>query len=483
MSGACANTRVRALFFPARNPFKSGARGPIYIAMDAQQHITGQTILAERWITTQPTNGGDAARVADAVAARTYTIGDKIASGTFCSVYECAPCDSPTEHHSDCAVVKIFGSARQFRRTIFAMRALDRTLATTAGARDYVERVDGFGSAIAHSTLRAAHALETIPFVIMPRYEMRLKDFIREHVAQFDAGLPALATLTIAKNLFLALDALQAAGIVHGDIKPGNIMIRAAPAFDAKTVTSLDTILCDFGSARELARADLLQPACVGTIPFIAPEILIGRPYSHGADIWSAMATIFSIITGDNLFDVYGEDGADYGFDLTGLAVASDASSREASPSLAHDSRSADSDSCCADTESRGDDVADDIDFPMFYAHVVLMWRVIGKPPEIFCGDHRAREFYHNGVPRYHRALESGTITQFMSANYHNINRNQMTQIEEFLRLGLQYMDADREHARTILAHQFLDPVFARARATSATPAPSHPRAGKKRKT
>ena len=415
-----------------------------------------------------------------------YRVGNLLAKGTFCSVYECAinggaHNDPPTPRtekqpmetdgacslvsnpsgHDFAPIIKVFDNTRQFRRTVMSLHALDGYCRNEGRDehRKHIEEIIDIGSFTLFDAV--AQSFSTLPYVIMPRYEVRLKDYLSTHVTEFGAGLPALVTLTIAKQLFEALDCLQNSGVVHGDIKPGNIMIRGVPAFDSFNVKSFDIVLCDFGSSHLVDPAtQKCAPACIGTTSFIAPEIMLGLPYSSASDVWSAMVTIFTIITGDTLFDIYNEDELDYGIDMNGISVAdpseTEKNSHSCCPSSADDESMA--------TESRSDisqsdgsrDVADDIDFPTFYSHIVLMYRLLGKPPESFC--ELAPIYYNNGVPRYTPAITPGSILLFFGSNYLNLNRRQMLQIEEFLRLGLQYMESDRSSASAILAHPFLHP-------------------------
>lgn len=401
-------------------------------------------------------------------------IGDRLAVGTFCNIYECKPLhsqsqtqtiDAPAASSSAPApdsdlrfIIKVFRNIRQFRRTVRAAAAIDKiTSAPENAARQNIEQVLGMNSIT--RILPETNTFMSVPYVIMPQYDMRLKDYLKKHVAECEAGLPALATLTVAQQLFQALDYLERAGVVHGDIKPGNILLRGQPVFNDQSVTHFDTLLCDFGSARIVdAQTHTCGPACVGTDGFIAPEVMLGCEYSFGADIWSAMVTIFYVITGDYLFDILDETDLEYGFNTAGILIRN-AMGDESSDSIpshmdADDGRddiSGDDD--MGETEEAGSYEISDIDFPTMYAHIVLMYRLLGKPPEAFCSI--AEKYYHNGMPRYSQSIVPGTILQFFSTNYHNLNRNTMQHIEEFLLLGLQYMASDRNSARVILAHKF----------------------------
>ncbi|HMQ08661.1 MAG TPA: protein kinase [Saprospiraceae bacterium] len=94
----------------------------------------------------------------------------------------------------------------------------------------------------------------------------------------------------IKKYFYQTLQALSAAhnaGITHGDIKPGNIMI-----------TKDDQVkILDFGVARIQQNKNYTQHNA-GTIAYMSPERIAGGSSSKSSDIWSLGATFFEGITG-----------------------------------------------------------------------------------------------------------------------------------------------------------------------------------------
>jgi serine/threonine protein kinase len=82
-------------------------------------------------------------------------------------------------------------------------------------------------------------------------------------------------------------------GVIHRDIKPENILIA-----DLK---KLRIVIADLGLAcRE--EDDLEKINKCGTPGYVAPEVLNGNAFSTKADIFSAGALFYNLITGLNLF-------------------------------------------------------------------------------------------------------------------------------------------------------------------------------------
>jgi len=97
---------------------------------------------------------------------------------------------------------------------------------------------------------------------------------------------PALQRL--ACGLALAMCAVHAAGVVHRDLKPGNVMMVGG-----------DPVVIDFGIAQVGDTTRLTQTGMfVGTPGYLAPEVIEGRPSSVSSDVHSWGATVAFAATG-----------------------------------------------------------------------------------------------------------------------------------------------------------------------------------------
>jgi serine/threonine protein kinase len=97
------------------------------------------------------------------------------------------------------------------------------------------------------------------------------------------------ATVNVARGLASGLDALHGAGIVHRDIKASNIIIDREGA----------ALLTDFGLAKGRAYTVLTRPGQVmGTLDYLAPELIRGRPAQPASDVYALGCTVFECVTG-----------------------------------------------------------------------------------------------------------------------------------------------------------------------------------------
>ena len=117
-----------------------------------------------------------------------------------------------------------------------------------------------------------------------------LADLVRDH-----GPMPPDEAAAILAQAAEALSAAHAAGVVHRDVKPSNILVDAQG--HAK--------LSDFGIARAAADATLTQTGMVtGSPAYLAPEVASGQQATPASDVWSLGATLFHTLSGRPPYEV-----------------------------------------------------------------------------------------------------------------------------------------------------------------------------------
>ncbi|HEX5762145.1 MAG TPA: serine/threonine-protein kinase [Solirubrobacterales bacterium] len=102
------------------------------------------------------------------------------------------------------------------------------------------------------------------------------------------------AAVRIVCQVASGLDAIHAAGLVHRDVKPANVLLSGATEQDHAYIT-------DFGVARNVAtQSGLTQTGrFVGTLDYVAPEQVSGGQVDARADVYALGCLLFKLLTGE----------------------------------------------------------------------------------------------------------------------------------------------------------------------------------------
>ena len=174
--------------------------------------------------------------------------------------------------------------------------------------KDSKEATERFSrEAAAAAQVKSPHVVQTfdhgfttdgIPYIVMELLEGRdLGAYLdQEHRA------PAKVVIEIVAQLARALDRAHERGIVHRDIKPGNIFLCDAGRGEVFVK------LLDFGIAKgvEMPTLDSATKtgAMIGSPFYMSPEQILGtKNVDHRSDLWSVGVVVFEALTGKKPFD------------------------------------------------------------------------------------------------------------------------------------------------------------------------------------
>lgn len=144
------------------------------------------------------------------------------------------------------------------------------------------------------------------PYLIM---EYVAGPSLRAVIDHYRANFPIQAATTILRGILHALSAAHAAGMVHRDIKPPNILLDI-PAEKLNSITEQDVKVTDFGLGRvggELAQS-MLQSGSIlteegrsisGTLAYMSPEQREGADIDARTDLYACGIVLYEMLTGE----------------------------------------------------------------------------------------------------------------------------------------------------------------------------------------
>ena len=188
-----------------------------------------------------------------------------------------------------------------------AVKVLPSHLSESAEARARFEREARVISGLNHPHICVLHDLgreNGIDYLVMELVE---GETLAERIAR--GPMPTAEVQRLGAEIADALDRAHRAGVVHRDLKPGNVMLSKSGAK-----------LMDFGLARESRRGGVLNTAAsgpgavsqsptvatpltgagafVGTSQYMAPEQLEGREADARSDLWAMGCVLYEMATG-----------------------------------------------------------------------------------------------------------------------------------------------------------------------------------------
>ena len=230
------------------------------------------------------------------------------------------------EHHADGSVWELGHGAMGITYRAID-KALDRPVALkiintergshSAEARERFMREARAAAALRHPNVATAYQFGVREQTGQFFYAMELVEgeTLEDRVRRL-GPLDVVTTIDIALQVTAALEAAEDRGLVHRDLKPGNLMLVETGddkggmdrrARGARPATQSPTVkVIDFGVAKAVAEKTnamaLTHGGFIGTPAFASPEQFTNAPVDVRSDIYSLGATLWFLLTGHMLF-------------------------------------------------------------------------------------------------------------------------------------------------------------------------------------
>lgn len=185
--------------------------------------------------------------------------------------------------------VKVFKAFDQQRQQMVIVKALTDEAAPSR-VREQLLAESSLSQRLSHPNLRRVYDAgmrDDRPYLILEYVEGGTLAELTTSAGR--DGLPFEVCVWITKEVARALQALHGQGILHRDIKPGNIFWSVAGEIK----------LGDLGLAVELDEA---HQNLAGTIMYFPPEIILGKTASEAGDMFSLGAVLYEMLTGEPPF-------------------------------------------------------------------------------------------------------------------------------------------------------------------------------------
>jgi eukaryotic-like serine/threonine-protein kinase len=172
-----------------------------------------------------------------------------------------------------------------------AIKLFSPALAAGEGRERFIKEARVVGQ-ISHPSIIALHDMgvdeaSSTPYLVMEFVEGQPLERLLDR-----GSIPFPRACAWVADVAVALGVAHRKGIIHGDVKPANILIS-----DEGRVK-----LTDFGMARVASR-DGKDTPLLGTPAYWCPEQILGKPQDARSDIFSLGVVLYEMITGNRPFD------------------------------------------------------------------------------------------------------------------------------------------------------------------------------------
>jgi serine/threonine protein kinase len=186
----------------------------------------------------------------------------------------------------------VFRAVRETDQTTVALKVLRKELSS-----DDTYRKRFIHEARAARSVESKHLAPILDAGEIDGYHYLAVGYVQGHSLSHEierrGPLPLDRVPRLVAQVASGLDSIHAAGLVHRDVKPSNIMLDEDGS----------AVLTDFGLAKGRGYTVLTKPGQVmGTVDYLAPELIKGAPASPASDIYGLGCTVFECIAGDPPF-------------------------------------------------------------------------------------------------------------------------------------------------------------------------------------
>jgi serine/threonine protein kinase len=210
-----------------------------------------------------------------------------------------------------CLGTGTFGEVWQARHHIWETDRVAIKLPTEPEYVRYLQREGVVVHGLRHPNIVRVLGLDPYadtPYLIM---ELVKGPSLRDVIAEHPNGLPVDTAVVVLRGLLRAMTAAHDAGVIHQDLKPGNVLLNL-DGRPLATLTIDDVKVADFGLGvgnADALRAMVEQSVSIerdaqsatlsGTLAYMAPEVRDGeQPPSPRSDLYSIGVILFEMLTG-----------------------------------------------------------------------------------------------------------------------------------------------------------------------------------------
>jgi serine/threonine protein kinase len=188
---------------------------------------------------------------------------------------------------------QVWSATDQLLARSVAVKLLRPEFVSDEAARSRFQAEARFAASLHHSGIAQVYDYGQQDDLIFLVMELVPGEPLSKIIAR-SGGLDPEATLDLVAQAARALQVAHSAGIIHRDVKPGNLMVTADGTVK----------VTDFGIARAAAVSTLTQTGMVmGTAHYVSPEQASGQAITPSTDLYSLGVVAFECLTGRPPFD------------------------------------------------------------------------------------------------------------------------------------------------------------------------------------